>query len=185
LYLYSLLAKEKYLYTQNLLNKEIFGVIIMRYLFLARHGMPVSKEVDLTKPLSEEGKREVEKVAKFFAESPVRPGVIYHSGKKRAVQTAEIIHEKLKLDKVPLAKEGISPLDSPGIIAEEIDVSDSNLMIVGHLPHLSRLASWLVTGNDSEAIVDFKQGAVLCLQKDDKHEKWLVSWLIAPDLLKV
>ena len=155
----------------------------MKTLFLVRHGRPVDKEIDPKKPLSEDGKREVEKIAGFLRKSEVRPDVIYHSGKTRAMQTAGIFYEILKCDSAPVEKAGISPLDDPRTIADEIASAAFNIMIVGHLPHLSRLTSLLVTGNDSESIIDFRQSGAVCLQRDDEGKKYLFSWAIFPEML--
>ena len=157
--------------------------MMMQSLFLVRHGRPVPKEIDPNKPLSDEGKIEVERIADFIRKNHILPDAVYHSGKTRAVQTAEIIFKKLKSDKVPEEKVGISPLDHPSIIAEEINETEYNPMIVGHLPHLARLTSWLVSGNDSESIVEFKPAGTICLQRDRAKKKWHVSWVIFPELL--
>lgn len=58
-------------------------------LLLAHHGEAVGPEVDPRRPLSERGRAAVERLAHSAALRGVKPGVVWHSGKLRAKQTAE------------------------------------------------------------------------------------------------
>lgn len=60
-------------------------------LYLVQHGEALSKEQDTKRSLSEQGRREVERMANFLATAGVRVARICHSGKLRAQQTAEIL----------------------------------------------------------------------------------------------
>jgi phosphohistidine phosphatase len=51
-------------------------------------------------------------------------------------------------------------------------------MIVGHLPHLSRLASLLVLGEAEKEVVRFRMGAVVCLARSG--ESWSIDWTLIP-----
>ncbi len=64
-------------------------------IYLMQHGKPVSKEENPDRPLSEEGRRDVGKMALLLHTCIPLPGEILHSGKTRAEQTAEIIASKL------------------------------------------------------------------------------------------
>jgi len=55
-------------------------------------------------------------------------------------------------------------------------------MIVGHLPHLSRLTSLLVMGNPNIRIVEFRYSSVLKLTRT--NEGWVISWFITPGLVQ-
>ena len=54
-------------------------------------------------------------------------------------------------------------------------------MLVGHLPHMSRLASLLLLWDSGREVLDFKPGTVACLEKVGG---WRVKWMISPDTLK-
>ncbi|MCK4829093.1 phosphohistidine phosphatase SixA, partial [bacterium] len=54
-----------------------------------------------------------------------------------------------------------------------------SLMIVGHLPHLSRLAGLLLTGDPENQVVEFINSGVVCLTGQDKQ--WTLSWAVVPD----
>ncbi len=55
-------------------------------------------------------------------------------------------------------------------------------MLVGHLPHPSRLADLLLTGAPEGSILRFRMAGILCLS--NQEGKWAVNyWLMPPDLL--
>ena len=62
-------------------------------LFLVQHGKVLPKDVDLERGLSESGKQDVANVAAFLARGSVQVERIFHSGKKRAWETAELFRE--------------------------------------------------------------------------------------------
>lgn len=151
-------------------------------LYLMQHGKPVSKEKDPDRPLSEQGRDDVEKVSQFLQRYHVTIDEIIHSGKTRARQTAEIVMSRLNPLKAPIAKSGLSPLDDVKEIASEINKRDKDLLITGHLPHLGKLASLLIAGSDSVPIVSFRQGGVVCLEKREE-DGWNISWMLIPDMI--
>ena len=60
-------------------------------LYLVQHGKSLPQEADPERGLTDEGIREVNCIAKAAQENGIHVGVIKHSGKKRALQTAEIM----------------------------------------------------------------------------------------------
>jgi phosphohistidine phosphatase len=55
-------------------------------------------------------------------------------------------------------------------------------MLVGHLPHLSRLASALLLGDPGREIVRFRMGAIVCLVRAEG--RWLLQWVLTPELAR-
>jgi phosphohistidine phosphatase len=153
-------------------------------IYLMQHGKPVSKEENPDRPLSNQGKKDVEKVASFLMKTGVRVDAVFHSGKTRARETAEIMISKLTPGKDPVKKNGLAPLDDVKEIAEEIGQSQKELMIVGHLPHLARLTALLITGNDSKPVVKFQQGGIACLRHDDEEKAWAIAWMLVPEIVR-
>ena len=152
-------------------------------IYLVQHGKPVSKEEDPDKPLSIPGKEGVKRMTAFLFEAGIQVEEIFHSGKTRARQTADILASKLIPGKKALERKGLAPLDDVKATAEEIVQIQKDIMIVGHLPHLSKLSSFLITGTDSNEIVRFQQGGVVCLnQNDDKEKAWTIDWMAVPEL---
>jgi phosphohistidine phosphatase len=73
-------------------------------------------------------------------------------------------------------------MDDVDSIAGLINASEKTLLIVGHLPHLGKLTSLLITGNASASLVNFQQGGVLCLQRMEQAG-WAISWMLTPGLI--
>jgi phosphohistidine phosphatase len=55
------------------------------------------------------------------------------------------------------------------------------LMLVGHLPHMARLASLLLTGNPNREVVRFRNATVVCLERVEAD--WVLLWAFGPDLV--
>jgi phosphohistidine phosphatase len=68
-------------------------------------------------------------------------------------------------------------------LAKEISGMADDLMIVGHMPFLGKLASMLLVGSESKNLVAFRQGGVVCLQRND-DQTWQVAWMVTPQLLE-
>jgi len=151
------------------------------FLYLVQHAKAKSEEEDPMRPLSDEGYRDIKKTALFVRRLNPDIEIILHSGKLRAKQTAEVLAGALKI-KNCIATENISPLHEPEIIAQRIINANKSLMIVGHLPHLGKLASLLLCGDKNKKIISFQMGGVVCLQKDEGF--WSLKWMIIPDILE-
>ena len=153
-------------------------------IYLVQHGKPFSKEEDPKKSLSEKGVEDIKKTAAFLKRTGVtRLDAIFHSGKTRARQTAEILGSVLLPDRAPQEKAGLSPLDGVEIIAEEIEKLHNDAMFVGHLPHLDRLTSYLTTGSISDSVAGFQQGGVVCLKYDQEKKGWMIAWMLVPEII--
>jgi len=153
------------------------------FLYLVRHGQPHPKEVDPERGLADKGFAEVKKVASFLDQRNLKVDVLWESGKKRATQTAEILASAVfSAQGKALQKAGIAPNDPVVPVAEELSTGSSDHMIVGHLPFLSRLASYLILGDQEPDVVSFQQGGLVCLQRDTDG-KWTVGWMVVPALL--
>lgn len=151
-------------------------------LYLVQHGKAKAKEEDSRRPLSEQGRRELLRIADFVKAHPaVTVETIYHSGKLRAEQTAEILAETIKPAGGVICSPGMAPLDDPGIWAERIAETYQDIMLAGHLPHLSRLASLLLTGDPAREPIHFRNSGIVCLNRDPDR-LWTVEWVIIPDL---
>jgi len=167
-----------------LIDNALFQIMKgkMMKIYLMQHGKPVSKEEDPDRPLSEQGKNDVERMADFLQRAGVSIENVLHSGKTRARQTAEIMVSRLNPGLEPQEKDGLSPLDDVKEIANHIRDAKKDLLIVGHLPHLAKLPSLLVAGSESVLVVSFQQGGVVCLGKDEEA-RWSVAWMLVPEIL--
>jgi len=150
-------------------------------LYLVQHAEPVSKEQDPQRPLSARGLADIGKVAAYAAKHcGIKTKQIYHSGKLRARQTAEVLATGLKLP-APAETDGLAPLDDPTIWAGRFTESSDNIMLVGHLPHMGRLASLLLCGDPETTPVQFQMGGIVALNWEESH--WSLQWMIVPAII--
>jgi len=152
-------------------------------LYLVRHAQPKAKEEDSQRPLSSQGRSDIQKVATFLGDRGIPVSRIIHSGKLRARQTAEALAERLKATGSVSETDGLAPLDDPTVWAGRLADTDEDLMLVGHLPHMSKLAALLITGGADQPVVMFKPGGVVCLERDDEG-RWSLRWMVVPELLQ-
>ncbi len=152
-------------------------------LFIVQHGNALPKEVDPERGLSESGKQDVANVAAFLTRGNVQVEWIFHSGKKRAWETAELFRECLIGDGHFDERDGIAPLDPVVPVVKEIQNLSKDSMFVGHLPFVGKLVAHLITGNEDIGVVSFTPGTVVCLERDE-NEIWSVAWVVRPELLK-
>ncbi|MCE2498116.1 MAG: phosphohistidine phosphatase SixA [Nitrosopumilaceae archaeon] len=133
-------------------------------IYILRHGKaeerPSGISSDAKRRLTESGRSEMEQVASGITALGIRPDRIISSPLVRARETAEIIRGRLLLER----DSGRSPT-RVGIWQElkpESDVlgahgrlaamaPDSGVMLVGHEPHLSSLASSMITRRPGRA----------------------------------
>ena len=150
--------------------------------YLVRHGEALSELEDPLRPLSEVGKYNIRRMAKLIdSRISVHPGYVFHSPKARAHQTASILCDVLSESLLPIERDGLLPLDDPSIWGDRLVDMDKDTLIVGHLPHLSKLASFLLLWEPGKDIINFLPGTVLCLEKT---ESWKVNWMLSPRVLK-
>jgi phosphohistidine phosphatase len=151
--------------------------------YLVQHGKAKSAEEDPNRGLSDEGRDEVTRVAEFLQELRLTISLVHHSGKLRAEETAHILATSIRCTSGPCHTDGLNPADDPAPIANFLNVYTDDVLIVGHLPHLERLTSLLLTGDPDRRPVQFKNAGVVCLEKEH-YGSWSVIWAIRPDLLK-
>ncbi|MGH7549318.1 MAG: phosphohistidine phosphatase SixA [Gemmatimonadota bacterium] len=152
-------------------------------IYLVQHGEAKSEEEDNHRPLTDVGMSEVAAVAVALKRHDLRVSAIWHSGKLRAKQTAVEYAEALEPGDGVHEKAGLGPQDDPQRMAEALVGLDVPTMVVGHLPHLSRLVSLLTVDDPDREIVRFRQGGVLCLARTEGG--WRIAWYLTPELAEV
>ncbi len=152
-------------------------------LYLVQHGDALPEEVDPARPLSANGRADAERVATLLAGQVLGIARVLHSGKTRAEQTAELLAGEIARGAPLQAVRGMNPLDDPEPWVQEIDAWTEDVMLVGHLPFMSRLVSRLLTGDTDTPVVAFEPGTVVCLERD--AGRWTIAWMLRPLLLPV
>jgi phosphohistidine phosphatase len=152
------------------------------FLYLVQHGDAKKEEEDRARPLSEKGLRDITRVASYISQLDIKIYKIFHSTKLRARQTAEVLSGNLNPVKGMSEVDGLSPLDDPDIWAGRLKDVPDDIILVGHLPHLTRLASVLLCGDSGRNSVSFRMAGVVCLMKDDKGA-WSLQWMLTPEIV--
>lgn len=151
------------------------------YLYLAQHAEAKREDEDPSRGLTGKGFDEIRKVSAYAARLGLRVGEIAHSGKKRAAETAGVLGEALKPPKGVREADWLNPTDDPRIWAGRLADAGHDIMLTGHLPHLSRLASLLLSGDAEKGIISFEMASIVCLGRDDSM--WSVKWMITPGII--
>jgi len=150
-------------------------------LYLVQHGRNLSAEQDPERGLSPQGRSEVERIAAVAGEYSVKVSRIRHSGKKRARQTAEIFAWVLQPPGGIEEAGGLNPLDDVTPVAHAVRDSE-DVMLVGHMPFMTRLTSLLITGAIEPAVFKFQNGGIVCLGRDGVAGPWLIVWTLMPHI---
>lgn len=149
--------------------------------YLIQHAEALPSEADPVRPLSEKGQADARAMGEYLLRhTHIYISGILHSGKERAAQTADLLAASFGITSRPAT--GLNPSDDPAVWARQLTTSSKDVMLVGHLPHLQRLAG-LLLGNDAGlSLLHFRNGGVLCLERDDAHA-WRIEWMLTPALL--
>ena len=150
-------------------------------IYLVQHGKSLPKDVDPQQGLSQQGISDTKRIAGVAAGYSVHVGSIKHSGKARARKTASIMAEHLTPGRPPVEAPGLGPNDDVIAFAKALS-PDEDLMIVGHLPFLSRLVSFLITGSTDSEIFRFQNGGILCMDRQPEKDSWFIRWTLMPEI---
>jgi phosphohistidine phosphatase len=144
------------------------------FLYLVHHGHAVGPDVDPRRPLSPEGRADVERIAAKAAGLGATPAVVWHSGKLRAKQTAEAFWRACNALAELSATRHLQPDDPPQWMRDRLRTEARDILIAGHFPYLPRLLGLLVTGG--EAGVAFPENGIVALESLDEGATWTERW---------
>lgn len=152
-------------------------------LYLARHGEYVAS--DMQAPLSDKGVRDIKRLADFIGRLNIHVADIFHSGKLRAQQTADLLTAGFICQRPPQVRRGLNPNDEPSLFAAELQPEiEEDMLIVGHLPFLARLSGKLTAGDENREVISFQAGTIACLE-NHHAARWIINWVLSPELLNV
>jgi len=148
-------------------------------LYLVRHAEAIERSgttPDASRHLTTKGRLAFRKIARRVRKAGITPAVIFTSPLLRAVQTAEILAERLKHEgQVVVAREL-----SPGFDLQDLHSllkragSPGEAAFVGHEPDLGLLAAALLAIPESFRL---RKGAVLALEADGSARKGTAKFL--------
>lgn len=162
-------------------------------LYLLRHAIAVERGApgckhDSERPLTEKGEQKMRAAAEGMLAQGMSFDVILTSPYARAKRTAEIVAEIFLMEKKLQVTANLAANADPGELIAELSESHSSvesLLLVGHEPFLSDLASVLLVGHAGISI-ELKKGG-LCLLSADylRYSKCAtLHWLLSPKQLR-
>lgn len=145
--------------------------------YLVHHGEAVGPDVDIRRPLSAGGRAASERVAAEAAARGIKPLIVWHSGKLRAKQTAEIFWRALNPLAEMSATRDLQPDDPAVWMRDRLRHEPRDVLIAGHFTHLPRLLG-LLRGAQDGAMADFPLHGIVSLSTDDEGQTWTEEWRI-------
>jgi phosphohistidine phosphatase len=145
--------------------------------YLVHHGEAVGPDVDVRRPLSTSGRERSEQVAAEAAAHGMKPDVVWHSGKLRAKQTAEIFWRASNPLAELAATRDLQPDDPEAWMRDRLRRESRDVLVAGHFTHLPRLLA-LLKGEPTGTMADFPAHGVVALRTDDEGESWVEEWRI-------
>ena len=145
----------------------------MTRVHLVRHGEAAPASADGERPLTDTGRADVLRLARWCEQNAVRPAAIVHSGILRAEQTARILADVLDPPGGVRAVRGLAPDDDPSTWAEELKHEPASTMLVAHMPLLGELSALLLgTG----AGTSFATAQIACFERDAAGFRLVATW---------
>jgi phosphohistidine phosphatase len=166
-------------------------------LLLLRHGIAAdlhelparadgSRPVDADRPLTERGRRRLQRTARGLRRLAVRPERILHSGLVRARETAEIVAAGLRLREPRFVEvAALRPEADPRELLRLLpSLEAEQVLCVGHAPNLDRIAA-LACGIEDRLVSALGKAGAACVafSSASASEGWL-EWLATPRLLR-
>jgi phosphohistidine phosphatase len=160
-------------------------------LYIVRHAIAIQRgtsgyEDDSQRPLTDNGRKKMEKIVKGLHQLEIELDLILTSPYVRARDTAKILASEFKLkDKLAFSENLIPPGNFEQLVDEIVEKYNVNgLALVGHEPMLSGFISYLTTGNTDMAMT-LKKGGVCYLSADDlgRERRATLQWLLTPAIM--
>jgi phosphohistidine phosphatase len=159
-------------------------------LYIMRHGLaeePTPKGDDSARKLTSKGADKIRKAAAGMRAMGLAFNATLTSPITRAMQTAEMVASEIggaKPRAVPELSTGASPM---GALEALIKLRlPENVLVVGHEPTLSRLASLMLTGSSESVGIKLKQGSTIALEFPDRVERGVAKlrWMMTQRQLR-
>ncbi len=158
---------------------------VVRHGIAAPHGTPGVAEDE--RPLTDEGIRKMNEVARGLKVLAVKPELILTSPLPRALQTARIVQETVDRNIALRTVECLSPAGSRADLYAELhrERKAASVMLVGHQPSLGEIAGEIAWGS-ADNYIELKKGGACCLEVEELRTVPVgtLVWLATPSLLR-
>lgn len=154
-------------------------------IYLLRHGDALMNGYNDGKPpLSQEGKKSINRLADYIKSKEIRFTNIISSPLLRAWQTATIIAENSNDSHIIIESDSLLPECDPEKLLNELNnfSDDEKLLLVGHQPLLGATISTLISKRD--ALIEMKKASFACvdINKPISAGKGVLKFLVNPEM---
>ena len=129
------------------------------------------------RPLSSNGLVASTTLAEEAAARGIKPDVVWHSGKIRAKQTAQLFWRACNPLAGLEAVHGLQPGDPPRWMRDRLFGETRSILVVGHMPHLPGLLSLLRGEGDASVTLDFPAHG--CVALEAAEDRWNELWRLS------
>lgn len=159
--------------------------------YIMRHGIAENSSDDgddRSRKLTSRGCEKVRLAAGGMREMGLSCQAIYTSAFARASETAEIVAAELngapKPEPLAELEQGRTPVEALDAL-RNLPPRDS-ILVVGHEPALSRVASLMLTGSAESAHINLRKGAVIALEFSERIERKtaVLRWMMTQKQLR-
>jgi phosphohistidine phosphatase len=156
-------------------------------LYIVRHAdaLPINMQditSDADRPLSDEGHRQVKRLAAGFKRLDIRPDRVLTSPLRRAREAAQDLVQHLNLTGLEAVHcDHLAPGGSSRKLAKALRQLDvQNVILVGHEPDLGRHTAHFI--GSKRARIEFAKGGCACVACDNPPRKGTgaLMWLLTP-----
>ncbi len=155
-------------------------------LYMALHAEAEDRtppEQDAARKIIQLGFDDIDRISAF---APVAKdgalSAIYHSHTVRTRETAEGFAKHFKPRNGAVEIDGLMADDDISGWLERLNNAEDDMMIVGHMPSLKRIAGSLIAGDEAAHPIQFARAGIACLTRRDDNS-WAVSWMVTPGLV--
>lgn len=149
-------------------------------LHLLRHAEAVDNPDDDARVLSAFGRSSLEPLAGLVYAGRLLPEdlEVWHSPLLRAEETAQLFVRHARLRSRLHLRSGLRPEDDPAELLPTLMERSADLLLVGHEPFLSTLATLLLVGAPYPPKVIMEKASLLCLERlgGGTHVSWCIRW---------
>jgi len=151
-------------------------------LYLMRHGQAEAPISGGESELTVAGRLTIENQAERFAALLEHDAIplqrIYHSGKKRAAQTAAIVNTRVAPALKAEVHSGLKPNDDPQALLVELQNLQQTTLFVSHLPFLPALVRLLTNEPENIKLETIPAGTLIALHRD--NDGWHITSVLTP-----
>lgn len=147
-------------------------------IFLVHHADAVLPNVDPMRPLSDRGRAAAHLLGFDASRRGVKPECVWHSGKLRTRQTAEIFWRACNPFATLSAERGLQPTDPPEWMRDRFFGETHELMAVGHMPNIARLLRLLLGEDPDSSTTEFPLNGLVALEA--AGDRWIEAWRLSP-----